>query len=229
VKLKEEETMDRKSWPIRLMAVLLVVPAFACADRDEAEVEIDAETEAPPPAAPAPVTVQLMPLGGSTLTGEVVATHNPEDVNVRVSVTGLTEGEDYEAKLKYGMCSDAQAHFDNRDAAATTTPGTEPAAGAMDAHDPGEEFAEIELSVTGTTGTGTGDIDADELGANEPAYVAIEIDDDMGDDDQLLGCADLSGHGGMNMDTGTPASSTTTPDATTPDATTPGTPETPAR
>ena len=105
--------MDRKSWPIRLMAVSLMVPAFACADRDEAEVEINTETETPP-AAMAPVTVQLMPLGGSMLSGEVVATHNPEDVDVRVSVSGLTEGEDYEAKLKYGMCTDAQAHFDGR-------------------------------------------------------------------------------------------------------------------
>jgi hypothetical protein len=211
VKLKEEETMDRKSWPIRLMAVLLVVPAFACADNQEAEVEIEAEPEPPPPAL-APVTVQLMPLGGSALTGEVVATRSPEDVNVRVSVAGLTEGEDYEAKLKYGMCSDAQAHFDGRDA----TPGTEPAAGAMDAHDPGEEFAEIELTVTGMTGTGSADIDADELRENEPAYVAIEIDDDLGDDDKLLGCADLTGRGGINMDTGTGT-------GTTPGATTPGT------
>ena len=209
--------MDRKSWPIRLMAVLLVVPAFACADNDEAEVEIDAAPEPAPPAAIAPVTVQLMPLGGSTLTGEVVATHNPNDVNVRVSVAGLTEGEDYEAKLKYGMCSDAQAHFDGRDA--TATPGTEPAAGAMDTHDPGEEFAEIELTVTGMTGTGSADIDTNELRENEPAYVAIEIDDDLGNNDKLLGCADLTGHGGMNMDMGTGT-------GTTPGATTPGTPAT---
>jgi hypothetical protein len=197
------------------MAVLLVVPAFACADNDEAEVEIDATPEPAPPAATAPVTVQLMPLGGSTLTGEVVATHNPNGVNVRVSVAGLTEGEDYEAKLRYGMCSDAQAHFDGRDATATTTPGTEPAAGAMDAHEAGDEFAEIELTVTGTTGTGSANIDTDELGANEPAYVSIEIDDDLGNDDKLLGCADLTGHGGMDMDAGTGMG--------TPGATTPGT------
>jgi hypothetical protein len=217
VKLKEEETMDR-NWPIRLMAVLLVVPAFACADNDETEVEIN--SEAPPPAAMAPVTVQLEPLSGWTGTGEVVATHGADDVNVRVSVSGLTEGEDYEAKLKYGMCTDAQMHWDDRDmtADATNTPGTTPAAGQTDAagmdHEAGDEFAEIELNLTGTTATGETDIDTGELGANEPAYVTIEIDDDMGDDDRLLACADLSGHGSMNMDAGTGA---------TPDATTPGT------
>jgi hypothetical protein len=198
--------MDSKTWLIRFAAVMLVVPVVACTSDDDTDVEIDATTEAPPPAM-APVTVQLQPIGGSMLTGEAVATHGAEDVNVRVSVSGLTEGEDYEAKLKYGMCSDAQAHFDASQSISETTPGT-----PGTTHDDGDEFAEIELTVAGMTGTGTTDISSDELGANEPAYLSIEIDDDMGDDDRLLACADLSGHGGM--DTGTmPA----------PDATTPGT------
>ena len=219
--------MDRKSWPIRLMAVLLVVPAFACADRDEAEVEIDTETEAPPPAAAAPVTVQLMPLGGSTLTGEAVATHNPEDVNVRVTLSGLTEGGDNEAKLKYGMCTDAQAHLEGDDAAGTTggtatTPGTQPAAGQMVEHEPGDEFADIDLNMTGTTATGSADVDTEDLRENEPAYLAVTTGG-VGDEKTVVACADLTGHNmGPGMGSGTP--STTTPDATTPE-----TPETPAR
>ena len=68
-------------------------------------------------------------------------------------------------------------------------------ASATTAHEPGEEFAEIELTLTGNTGTGSAYINVDELGPNEPAYVSIEIDDDPGDNDQLLACADLRGQG----------------------------------
>jgi hypothetical protein len=172
------------------MAVLLVVPAFACADKDEAEVEIEAAPEAPPPAAVAPVTVQVQPMGGATLTGEVVATR--------------------EAELKYGMCTDAQAHFDAAESLTETTPDV-----AGTTHDPGDEFEEFDLTVTGATGTGSAEIDLDELRPTEAAYVAIEQDDDLGDDDRLLGCADLTGHGGMDMDAGTGMG--------TPGPTTPGT------
>jgi hypothetical protein len=207
-KLQEEETMDRKSWPIRLMAVMLMVGAFACADNDEAEVEIDADDDVAPPAM-APVTVMIQPMGGSTLAGEVVATHRPEDVNVRVTLNGLTADSDYEAALKYGMCSDAQAHLDDDDDADATTPGTTPAAGdaTMDDHEPGEEFGDVDLTVTGTTATGSADIGTEDLGANEAAYLVVTTGG-MTDERTVVACADLSGHGNMNMDAA--------PDATTP-------------
>jgi hypothetical protein len=215
--------MDRKSWPIRLMAVLLVVPAFACADNDEAEVEINEGDEAPAGAAMAPVTAQLQPMGGSMLSGEVVATHGPEDVNVRVTLNGLTEGDEYEAALKYGMCTDAQAHLDDDgpddDADGTrtdaTTPGTTPAAGdaTMDDHEPGEEFGDIDLNVTGTTATGSADIDTDDLRQNEPAYLVVTTGG-MTDEKNVLACADLSGHGGMNTGAGMGTGTTPAPGTT---------------
>src|SRR5688572_26818191 len=110
--------MDSKSWPIRLMAVMLVAPVFACADTgEEAEVDLgaDAETQPAPPTTMAPVTVQLDPMGGSMISGEAIATHNPDNVNVRLTLSGLTEGEDYEARLVYGMCTDAEAHLADAD------------------------------------------------------------------------------------------------------------------
>ena len=44
---------------------------------------------------------------------------------------------------------------------------------ATTAHEPGEEFAEIELTLTGNTGTGSAYINVDELGPKKPAYVSI--------------------------------------------------------
>jgi hypothetical protein len=186
--------MDSKTWLIRFAAVMLVVPVVACTSDDDTDVEIDATTEAPP--VMAPVTVTLQPMGGSMLAGEVVASHAAENVNVRITLSGLTEGEDYEAALKYGMCTDAQAHLDDDDAA---TPGTEPAAGTMDDHEAGEGFGDIDLDVTGMTATGSADIDTDDLRENEPAYLAITTGG-MTDEKTLVACADLSGHGGMNID-----------------------------
>ena len=83
--------MDRMSLPIRLMAVMLVAPVFACADAgDEAKVDIDAGAQAEQPSTMAPVTVQLEPMEGSNVAGEVMASHGPERVNVRVTQNGLT-------------------------------------------------------------------------------------------------------------------------------------------
>lgn len=226
--------MDSKSWPIRLMAVMLVAPVFACADTgDDTEVDISADTEPGQPATMAPVTVQLDPMGGSMLSGEAVATHNPDNVNVRLTLNGLTEGEDYEARLVYGMCTDAETHLtdmadadmdtdmgtDDQDAT-TTTPGTDPAAGRMGEHQPGDEFGQIDLNVTGTTATGTAEIDAEELGPNEPAYIAVLGNGQGAEEEQtVLACADLSGHGGMGTGTGTGQ----TPGAPTTPGTEPGT------
>jgi hypothetical protein len=195
--------MVSKSWLIRFAAVMLVVPAFACTSDDDTDIDIEAETETPPPAM-APVTVQFQPMGGSTLAGEVVASHNPENVNVRVTLSGLAEDDDYEAALKYGMCTDAQAHLDNE--VGDDTPGTETETpGAIDEHEAGEEFADIDLDHTGMTATGSADIDTDDLRANEPAYLAITTGG-MNDERTIVACADLSGHGGMNIDAapGTP-------------------------
>jgi len=128
----------------------------------------------------APVTVQLEPMEDSNVAGEVMASHGPERVNMRVTQNGLTEGVDYEAKLKYGMCSDAQMHFDQgltadatRTDAQTLLSGAD--SSATTAHDPGEEFAEIELTLTGNTGTGSAYINVDELGPNE-ARLRIDRD-----------------------------------------------------
>jgi len=129
--------MDRMSWPIRLMAVMLVAPVLACAAAGaEAEVDIDAGAQPEQPSTMAPVTVQLEPMEGSNVAGEVMASHGPERVNVRVTQNGLTEGADYEAKLKYGMCSDAQMHFDQgltADATRTDATGNHVRGGRADA------------------------------------------------------------------------------------------------
>jgi hypothetical protein len=161
------------------------------------------------------VTVQFQPVGGWSGSGEVVATHGPENVNVRVTLNGLTEGEDYEAALKYGMCSDAQAHLDGDDAA------EEPAGtpGATDEHEPGEEFGDVDLTVTGMTATGSADINTGDLSATEPAYLVVTTGG-MNDERTVVACADLSGHGGMNTGTGT--STTPAPDATEPAPAEPG-------
>ena len=129
--------MDRMSWPIRLMAVMLVAPVFACADAgDEADVDIFAGAQPEQPSTMAPVTVQLEPMEGSNVAGEVMASRGPERVNVRVTQNGLTDGEDYEANLKYGMCSYVQMHVDQgltADATRTDATGNHARGGRADA------------------------------------------------------------------------------------------------
>ena len=194
--------MENKAW-LRLMALTLVLPlAVACSQEEETEADIEIEAE---PAPAAPVTVQITPQGGGMVAGEITATHQAEDTNLRISLTGLTEGKDYEARIRYGDCTIAMNYLDdeplaNDNEAATPATGTPETPGTMDDHETGEVVAMINLDRTGATASGSADIENDELRAGEAAYLVITEDSD---EDVLVGCADLSGHGGMG----------TTPDA----------------
>ena len=193
--------MDSKAWMWRALAVALLVPAVgACSAEDNDEANIDVETEAPPAAA-TPMTVAINPQGGSTITGEFTAMHEAENTRVRVNLSGLMEGKDYNATIRYGDCTVAMNYLtdDDADDAPAATPGTTPAPGTETAaeHEIGDEVADIDLNVTGATATGEADIDNDDLRADEPAFVMITEDAGMTDPDVLVGCADLRGHGGM--------------------------------
>jgi hypothetical protein len=187
--------MDSKAWVARAMALALVVPVAAACNKEDNDANIEVQTETPPPAAP--VTVTINPQGGAMLSGDLTATHEADKTTVRLSLAGLTEDKDYEAKIRYGDCTMAANYLKDDDMAATPGAATTPAAGTDSgasmsaAHDPGDKVADIDLDKTGATATGTADIDNDELGAGEAAYVVIT------QDDMLVGCADLSGHGDM--------------------------------
>jgi hypothetical protein len=203
--------MENKAW-LRLAAVVLVLPfAAACAREDETEANIEVETE--PAATPAaPVTVMINPQGGSTIGGELTATHEAENTKVRLNLTGLMEDKTYDAKIRYGSCAVAMNYLDGDDdtPAGANSPAATPETTATDAHDVGEEVADFSLDETGTTATGEVDIDNDELRAGEAAFVMVTEDAGVGDPDVLIGCAELSGHGGMG---GTAPAPGTTPGA----------------
>src|SRR5690242_11692966 len=111
--------MDSKAWVARVMTLALLVPiASACNKEDKTQENIEVKTEAPPPAAP--MTVTIMPQGGATLTGNLTATKAADKTTWAVSLSGLDEKKDYDAKIRYGDCTMA-ANFDgknkNKDAA----------------------------------------------------------------------------------------------------------------
>lgn len=200
--------MDSKAWLARAMALALMVPVAACSREEETEANIEVESEQPATPAAAPMTIQINPQGGAMVGGELTATHEAERTNVRVTLNGLTEGQDYEAKLRYGDCTVAANFLEDADEAmGTTTPGT-----GVANHEIGDEVADIDLQITGTTATGTADIDNDELAMNEPAYVVVT------QEDRLVACGDLRASG-AHGDTGTmgaPATPGMTPGATMP-------------
>jgi hypothetical protein len=186
--------MENKAW-LRLAALVLVLPfAAACAREDETEANIEVETE---PAAPAaPIVVAITPTGANTVAGELTATHEADKTVVRLSLNALTEGKDYEARIRYGNCSVAANYLDdepmaNNDAPATPQAGATP---ATDDHEQGEVIEAINLDRQGLMATGTAEIENDELRAGETAYLVITEDSD---EDVLVGCVDLPGHGGM--------------------------------
>ena len=194
--------MDSKAWVARAMALALLVPAAsACNKEDKTDESIEVQTEAPPPAAP--MTIQIMPQGAGTVTGDLTATHETDKAVVRLNLTGLMDGKDYEAKIRYGDCAVA-ADFDGKDHPGMDNPppaGTAPQPG-MNEHKVGEKVTDIHLDQTGTTATGNADIDNDKLGADEAAYLVVT------QDDVIVGCGDLRGHGdmgGMGAPAPTPA------------------------
>jgi hypothetical protein len=195
VQPEEEETMENKAW-LRLIALMLVLPlAVACSKEEEIEADIDVETE---PAAPAaPIMVTIMPQGGSTVAGDLSATHEADKTVVRVNLTSLMEGKDYEARIRYGNCSVAANYLDDEPLAnndGPETPATPGATPLTDDHEQGEVIEAINLDRSGATATGTADVDNDELRMGETAYLVITEDSD---EDVLVGCVDLPGHGGM--------------------------------
>jgi hypothetical protein len=186
--------MENKTW-LRLIAMMLVLPlAVACSKEEETEADIEVQTE---PAAPAaPIVVAIVPEGSNTVTGEISATHEMDKTVVRVSLAALTEGKDYEARIRYGNCTIAANFIDDEPMANNEESVTPPPAGtpATDDHEQGEVMEAINLDRQGLIATGTAEIENDELRAGESAYLVITEDSD---EDVLVGCVDLPGHGGM--------------------------------
>jgi hypothetical protein len=202
VQPEEEEPMENKAW-LRLIALMLVLPlAVACSKEEETDADIEVETE---PAAPAaPIVVTITPTGANTVAGELTATHEMDKTMVRLNLTALTEGKDYEARIRYGDCTVAATYLDD-EPGANPEPATPPPAGATpaaDDHETGEVIEAINLDRQGTTATGTAEVDNDELRPGETAYLVITEDSD---EDVLVGCVDLPGHGGMGGTAPAPA------------------------
>lgn len=179
--------MDRKSWMARSITVAMATMVVACAKKEEepqANIEVASE-----PAPPPPVTMDLVPAGGSAVMGTVTATHAQDNTTLQISLSGLIDDRDYDAKVRYGDCTIAPQHLtSDAPAAPTTTTG-----GAMPnaEHELGDDFMSIRLNKEGTTATGEATVDNDDLRMDESAYVVVT------QDDKLVACADLKGHGGM--------------------------------
>jgi hypothetical protein len=195
--------MNSKRWLASSMTVAMAMVVAACAKKEEdTQANIEVQTEAPPP--PPPVTIDLVPATGSAVMGTVTATHAPDKVTVQVSLSGLDEKKDYDAKMRYGDCTVAPKYLTD------TTPDTAtPQAGVKPEHKTGDDFMTIRLDKEGATATGEASVDLDELGATEPAYLVVTADD------ALVACADLKGHdtGAMtgSMPGGASMGSSTTP------------------
>ena len=182
--------MEKKAWLRGLVAMTLLLPVVAACSADE-ETEANIEVETAPPA-PTPITVQVMPQGGAMVAGDLTAMHEADNTRVSLTLSGLTEGKDYEARIRYGTCAVAMNYVDDEPFANDATPGD--SGSVMDDHEIGEVVEQIDLDRTGATASGTGEFDNDDLAAMESAFVSITEDSD---EDVLVGCADLSGHGGM--------------------------------
>ncbi len=127
----------------------------------------------------------------------MVATHGPDNVNVRVSLTGLTDGEDYDADIRYGDCTMAAMYLIDEDAAEDAAEEMQDSMNLE--HTPGDKIADIDLTTTGMTATGTAEVDSNKLRAGEAAYLVIKHDD------ALMACSDLRGHDMGGMGAGMPA------------------------
>jgi hypothetical protein len=203
VQPEEEEPMENKAW-LRLIALMLVLPfAVACAQEEETEADIEVETEPAGPAAP--IVVTITPQGANTVAGELTATHEMDKTIVRLNLTALTEGKDYEARIRYGDCTVAATYLQD-EPGANPEPATPPAGAtpATDDHETGEVIEAINLDRQGAMATGTAEVDNDELRPGETAYLVITEDSD---EDVLVGCVDLPGHGGMDGTAPAPAGS----------------------
>src|SRR5688500_10799333 len=91
-------------------AAIASVLAFVIGCGGEAD---GGDEEAGPPAppvaaAPQPVSLQLAAVGGSTVGGEVTATHGADSTLVRITLRGLTVGRGYEAEVRRGDCTVAE-------------------------------------------------------------------------------------------------------------------------
>ena len=175
----------------RFLSVALVAPLAlgACADDDmeDAEFEVESDIEAPATEPMAPMSIQLMSTGGSTVTGTANATRSGESLMIDLTLQGLTEGEEYEAELVSGTC--ATAGETAIDPSADTDPG----------EDAGDEIAELELQVQGTSATATTTVEASDIAGM--AHIAI-----TGPDDQVIACGDIQDQGmgtGMGSDSPT--------------------------
>jgi hypothetical protein len=130
--------------------------------------------------------------------GELTATHETDKTIVRLNLSNLTEGKDYEARIRYGDCTIAASYINDdpmgANAPAAPAPEATTPATTGDSHDPGEVVASINLDRTGATATGTAEIENDDLRADEAAYLVITEDSDA---DVLVGCVDLRGHSAM--------------------------------
>lgn len=197
--------MDRKKWMARAMALTLAAPTvYACNKADKTDETIEVKTEAPPAI---PVSIAVNPQGGSTISGELTATHETDKTLLHLNLSGLTEDKDYEAKVRYGDCTMAMQHLADAD-----EPGEideTPAAGAAPAdtareHEVGDVIVEIDLEKAGTNAMGDADAGNDALAADEPAFLVVTEDMGLGKSDMLVGCADLRGHAGMAGSMGTP-------------------------
>ena len=177
--------MNSKDWLARSMTVAMAVVVVACAKKEEEGVQanIEVETEAAPLP---PITIDIVPATGSTAMGTITATHAPDKTTVQISMSGLTEDKDYDANIRYGDCTIAPQYLKNDpdgDAAPTT--------GTPEEHKLGDDFVSLMLNKEGPTATGEATINNDDLRADEPAYVVVT------QDDMLVACADLKGHGDM--------------------------------
>lgn len=199
--------MDRKRWVARAMALTLAAPAvYACNKADRTEETLEVKTEAPPAA---PVSIAVNPQGGSTISGELTATHETDKTVLHLNLSSLTADRDYEAKVRYGDCTMAMKYLVDADEPGEIDKDKAPAAGAAPTetvrdHDIGDVVVEIDLDKTGTTAMGNADVGNDALAADEPAFLVVAEDMGAGKGDMLVGCADLRGHGGMTGSMGTP-------------------------